>query len=103
MNEISKIDFNFLRRLTSLYEALTISATDPVVVMNHVEFGKGETASVNMYYDAFGDGDIEELQIAETVMLRRIETGRDDILMHDRYNRLFLELFDNLDENMTFQ
>ena len=83
--------FEFLRSVSSLYEALTHSAVDPVVL------SEPETGA-QMYYDAFGDGGDEDVAIAELVMKKRIAYCFSDIERHDFYHKQFVRLFYDIDE-----
>ena len=91
---VSETDFDFLRRLSSLYQALCISATNPIVI----DVGEMEDKVVGMFYDAYGDGDIEDLKIAEEIMRKRIEIAGYDIKKHHKYHSEFLKSFYSVDE-----
>jgi len=98
--EISESDFDFLRRLSSLYDALTYSATDPVVIIDVAEVGKFRIP-IGMFYDVYGDGYNDDLAIAEEIMRRRIATASDDIKKHHKYHKNFVRLFYDVDEALN--
>ena len=104
MEKISKIDFKFLRNLSSLYQALTTSAVDPVVITDRVETGnRGRNLEFRMYYDAYGDGGNADLEMAEEIMRRRIRIAGEDIKQHHIYHSEFLRLFYDIDERINSQ
>ena len=95
--EIIETDFKFLRKLASLYEALTYSAIDPVVIKNITEIGENKI-EMGMFYDAFGEASFEDLETANSIMMKRIERASNDIKKHDDYHKEFLRLFYDIDE-----
>ena len=98
--EVSETDFGFLRGLSSLYEALSISATDSIVIMNIVEIGKSRIP-MGMFCDVFGDGGFDDVSTAEEIMKKRIETASNDIKEHNKYHSEFLQLFYSIDKQIN--
>ncbi len=92
MKKISEIDLNFLIKLSSLYEALTHSAVNPVTINYFSE--------VAMFYDAYGEASPRELEFAEELMKKRLES-KGYIKSHHKYHSEFLKLFYDIDENIN--
>jgi len=94
MVEVSDVDFELFFRLSSLYEALAISATDPVVL----KAGLGDCLedAPGMFYDCYGD-----TEGANTIMGRRIEIASEDIRQHYKAHKSFLENFYSIDESIN--
>lgn len=100
MENPSEIDLNFLVKLSSLYESLTHSAVDPVVI-NYTNNFRNLKISSKMFYDAYGNAKIKDLEIAEGIMRKRIFSARNDIRQHHNYHSEFLRLFYDIDENIN--
>ncbi len=88
MAEISEVDSEFLWRLSSLYESLTQSAVDPVVLRTSLGGAFGA-----IYYDAHDDD-----EVAFSIMKSRIELAENDIRKHHKAHKSFLECFYDIDE-----
>jgi hypothetical protein len=101
MKGMSKIEFEYLVSLSSLYEALTLSAVDPVTIKNRIELGKGGNLDLEMFYDVFGDGSEPDLEFAETIMRKRIRESYEDIIKHDKYHSQLLNYFYDIDESIN--
>lgn len=100
METPSEIDLNFLIKLSSLYEALTHSAIDPVTI-NHTEsFGESHI-TLKMFYDSYRNAEVKDLEIAEGIMRKRIFSARNDIQEHHNYHSEFLRLFYDIDEKIN--
>ena len=54
-----------------------------------------------MFYDAYGNGEPEDLEIAEKIMKKRISIAGKDIKLHHKYYSEFLNLFYDIDENIN--
>lgn len=100
MKEISEIDSNFLVKLSSLYEALTLSAVDPVAI-THTDNFRGSEISTKMFYDVYGNAEVGDLEFAESLMRKRIFSARNDIKKHHEYHSKFLRLFYDIDESIN--
>lgn len=91
MEIVSKTDFKFLWKLSSLYEALTHSAVDPIVL------NKSEIKDFGgIYYDACDDQ-----TKAIKIMKNRILSGKLDIMCHQKFHELFLNSFYDIDESIN--
>lgn len=121
MEEIDETDVIFLNKLSSLYEALTLSAVDPVVInyiseienlnfyaidpaiTNHVTnyIPASKKVCMSMFYDAYGQATTEDLETAEKIMKDRISASKEEIILHHKYHAEFLELFYDIDENIN--
>lgn len=97
MVKVSPTDFKFLWRLSSLYEALTISAVDPVVLLKGIGNEPG-----GMFYDCYEDT-CEDTKKAIAVMEQRVARASDDIRQHYQAHQLFLRCFYDIDELMNTQ
>lgn len=120
MEEANKIDLNFLNKLSSLYEALTRSAVDPVVIDYIFEtenpnlfvmdpnitdyvtnFPISKKICMSMFYDAYDQDAPEDLETAEKIMKDRISASKEEIILHHKYHAEFLKLFYDIDENIN--
>ena len=64
------MDYKFFKKLSSLYEALTFTATDSVTVSDITESTRFHLES-RMFYDAYRDGSEENVRIAEEIVKDR--------------------------------
>ncbi len=86
-------DYDFLRRVASVQDALALSAADPVVLRRISDGGDQEmTVQGGMYYDMCEN----EARALET-MTRRLEVGREDILGQFRFHRRCRDYFLEMD------
>lgn len=88
MERVTKTDFKFLWGLSSLYEALTHSAVDSVVLYKPE---MGELGGI--YYDAY-DNQTKAIEI----MKNRILFGKNDIMNNQKFHESFLNKFYDIDE-----
>lgn len=101
MDKITSEEFEFLRRTTSLYEALCLSSTDPVTIVNRIETRNGTFQNQPMIYNCYGDGSNSDLEIGEEIMKKRIKgIGDHDIIRHNNYHLKFLGFFEELDKTI---
>ncbi|MDP3882179.1 MAG: hypothetical protein Q8Q31_04865 [Nanoarchaeota archaeon] len=109
--EVSNLDYLFFLHLSSAYEALRSSATDPVVLRTFEELSAGlapaiselvpnitrnvKSAFSHIYWDCH---DNEEY--AERIMKLRIKNNKADLIHHDRFHNSFLESFQRIREKI---
>jgi len=93
MAEISENDFNVLWRISSLYEALTLSALDPIVLHHGLE---DENEPEGMYYDCY-----ENETKALTIMRKRISNASNDLKRHQEIHKACLNYFYTIDESIN--
>ncbi|MDO8460744.1 MAG: hypothetical protein Q7S74_06555 [Nanoarchaeota archaeon] len=86
------IDFKFFYKLSSLYEALTLSACDPVVVPSGIG-SKGLHVFSHMFYDCMEDEE-EGFRIMED----RKRIAQEDIVNHFSFHEYAVKAFYSIDE-----
>ncbi len=87
--DFNEADFEFLWRLSSAYQAATLSAVDPVCVPaqgNDLE----RSAFSHVFYDCVDDG--------MDIMHKRIQIAEQDIRKHFELHKKMLEGFYSIDE-----
>ena len=98
-NKSLQLDARYLSHMFCLYDALSISATDPVTINYPLDNPKRES---RMFYDAYGRGDNEYHQGKE-IMNQRIKNAPADIRSHATYHNVFLGCFKEIDTSIIVQ
>ena len=95
MAEISKEDTEFFFRLESLNSALTLSSTDPIVIIDYMPIGEwfGE---LKTFWDCW-----ENESEAREIMKGRIRLAPKDIDAHIQSHKRMLERFYSVQEAMN--
>src|SRR3989344_2670685 len=94
--EIERPDINFLQRLSSLYEALTLGATDPVTITSYTV--GDEKSFAPQFYDTFDYLDGRDLTFAMDVMLERKAHHSRAIEDHFIHFGVFTKFFQEIEE-----
>lgn len=95
--ELAREDYEFFLRLSSAYQACTLTAVCPVVLPASEEIDGTHISSFShMFYDAHDDE-----EYALSFMRKRIANAREDIQAHGKLHRLLLEHFETLDESIA--
>ncbi len=82
---VGKTDFEFFWRISSLYNALSYTAIDPIV------FHEGNSSS-GLNSDAYYDN-----ELAIPLIKKRIKIGADDIIKNYEIHKDFLKYFSEID------
>jgi hypothetical protein len=95
-NELKDEEFVMFHKLASIYDALVLSAVDPVVVEDINEEDGEIQKSPKMYYDC-----TEDEEFGLNIMRNRIVSARNDITKHYQKHKRAAEIFYNLQETMN--
>ncbi len=94
MEKVTEKDFELFYRLNSMYNALTISTTSPVVIPSGISPPGKISAFSHVFYDA-----AENEDKALEIMRKRIKLNSGDIAKHLDLHKLMLKLFYDIEES----
>ncbi len=96
MNAISDTDYDLLFRLSSVYHAVTLSVTAPVVLPSEHKGSEEISVFSHQYYDTF-----ENERYALETMKKRIRLGFHDIGNHLSLHEEMCKCFFTIDESLN--